>query len=286
MTDPSPRLAIAPTFDLDEMTVPIVEGRSRSWLSRGEFGARVGAPRILDSLRQRGWRVTWFVPGHAIDTFPELCARIVDDGHEIGHHGYCHEDVSVLDEAHERAILEKGIDRIERLTGQRPRGYRAPYWRSSFRTQQLLVEHGFVYDSSLMADDFTPYLEREGDDLAGADPAGPYRFGRPSGLVQVPVAWHLDDWDHYELPSVGQGPLKSPAEVVQVWQAEFDFAYERVPGGVLTLTMHPEVTGRGGRLLALERLLDSWAAHPGVKVVRLDEWVTAWKTRPDPAKPS
>jgi peptidoglycan/xylan/chitin deacetylase (PgdA/CDA1 family) len=99
VSDATSRLSIAPTFDLDEMTVPIVEGRLRSWLSRGEFGARVGAPRILDSLRERGWRVTWFVPGHAIDTFPDLCARIRDEGHEIAHHGYCHEDISVVSEA-------------------------------------------------------------------------------------------------------------------------------------------------------------------------------------------
>jgi peptidoglycan-N-acetylglucosamine deacetylase len=272
-----PRLAIAPTFDLDEMTVPIVEGRTRNWFSRGEFGARVGAPRILDTLRERGWRVTWFVPGHAIDTFPDLCARIVDEGHEVAHHGYAHEDVTALSDVEERAVLEKGIDRIERLTGERPRGYRAPYWRSSFRTQELLREYGFVYDSSLMADDFTPYFEREGDDLDRADPSGPYHFGTPTELVQVPVAWHLDDWDHYELPSVGQGTLKAPDEVAAVWQAEFDFAIERVPGGILTLTMHPEVTGRGGRLLRLERLLDGWASMTGVEVVRLDEWVAAWK---------
>jgi peptidoglycan-N-acetylglucosamine deacetylase len=272
-----PRLAIAPTFDLDEMTVPIVEGRTRNWFSRGEFGARVGAPRILDTLRERGWRVTWFVPGHAIDTFPDLCARIVDEGHEVAHHGYAHEDVTALSDVEERAVLEKGIDRIERLTGERPRGYRAPYWRSSFRTQELLREYGFVYDSSLMADDFTPYFEREGDDLDRADPSGPYHFGTPTELVQVPVAWHLDDWDHYELPSVGQGTLKAPDEVAAVWQAEFDFAIERVPGGILTLTMHPEVTGRGGLLLRLERLLDGWASMTGVEVVRLDEWVAAWK---------
>jgi len=124
------------------------------------------------------------VPGHAIDTFPELCARIRDAGHEIAHHGYCHEDVSVPPEADERAILEKGIDRIERLTGSRPRGYRAPYWRSSYRTQELLLEQGFLYDSSLMADDFTPYYQRTGDDLDRADPRSAYRFGAETDLVR------------------------------------------------------------------------------------------------------
>ncbi|MEO7119401.1 MAG: polysaccharide deacetylase family protein [Candidatus Limnocylindrales bacterium] len=271
-----PRFTVAPTFDLDEMTVPIFEHRTRNWFSRGEFGARVGAPRILDTLKARDWQVTWFVPGHAIDTFPELCQRIVDEGHEIGHHGYCHEDIGDASESDERAILEKGIDRIEKLTGLRPRGYRAPYWRSSFRTQQLLDEYGFLYDSSLMADDFSPYHERTGDDLEKADPTGPYHFGTEMRLIQVPVAWHLDDWDHYELPSVGQAPLKSPPEVMAVWQAEFDFGYQRVPGGILNLTMHPEVTGRGGRLLALEGLLDAFAAMDGVHVGRIDEYVNAW----------
>src|SRR2546421_6570974 len=132
-----PRLTICPTVDLDELTVSIIERRSRTWFSRGEFGARVGAPRILDSLSSRGWRTTWFLPGHAIDTFPKLCTRIVEEGHEVALHGYCHEDVSDMAESEERAILEKGIACVERLTGARPRGYRVPYFRSSFRTQEL-----------------------------------------------------------------------------------------------------------------------------------------------------
>lgn len=271
------RFSIAPTFDLDEMSVPVWEHRSRSWLSRGEFGARVGTPRILDMLKARDLKVTWFLPGHAIDTFPELCARIRDEGHEIGHHGYCHEDVSSLKKSEERAILEKGIDRIKRLTGSAPVGYRAPYWRSSWRTQELLVEYGFSYDSSLSADDFTPYFERAGDDLDKADPTKPYQFGKPTSLVQVPVAWHLDDWDHYELPQVGQSPLKAPHEVMASWHAEFEFGYERVPGGLLTLTMHPEVTGRGARLLAFERKLDEWATWDGVEIVRIADYVARWR---------
>ena len=212
-----------------------------------------------------------------MDTFPSICSRILEEGHEIGLHGYCHEDVSCLPEHVERAILEKGISCIERLTGNRPSGYRAPYFRSSFRTQELLLEYGFVYDSSLMANDYTPYYERSGDDLDQAGPEKPYRFGHETDLVQVPVSWHLNDWEHYEMPQVGQGAQKAPSEVAEVWNAEFEFAHRRMHGGVLTLVLHVEVVGRGGRLLGLENLLDAWAGHEGVQIGRLDEYVDKWR---------
>lgn len=287
------RLAIAPTVDFDGISVPVIEGLSRTWLSAAEFGATTGLPRMLDWLRERAWTTTFFVPGHTIDTYPELCQRLVDDGHEIGHHGHCHEDPSIASEADERRWLEAGIERITRIAGAPPVGYRAPYFRSSWRTQSLLAEYGFEYDSSLMAGDFRPYRHRAAEDPAGVETGRAYRFGPPDDLVEVPVSWHLDDWPLYDMPKAGQGPLKAPDEVARLWQSEFDYAYERVPGGLLTLTLHPEVSGRGGRVAGLERLLDGWMALAGVSVVRLVDYVRAWRERhppevnaPSPARPS
>jgi peptidoglycan/xylan/chitin deacetylase (PgdA/CDA1 family) len=116
------------TFDFDAISVWTGPRGTRSpnLIARGEFGP-IGAARLLDLLAERAIPSTWFVPGHTIDTSPDICARVAGDGHEVGYHGYCHEaPSSKRDESEERAILDKAIDRVERLTGRPPVGHRLP----------------------------------------------------------------------------------------------------------------------------------------------------------------
>ncbi len=273
---------LAPTFDFDAYSAILAEGEADpTWLSWAEFGTRVGAPRLLDLLKDRDWRVTWFVPGQTAEAFPQICERIAAEGHEIGHHGYCHEDPSTLSESEERAMLERGIDVITRLTGKPPRGYRAPFWRSSPRTQELLIEYGFAYDASLMGGDFSPYWYRGGDRVTAEPPF--VEFGERSELVVVPVAWHLEDGGHYEIPSARGGPLRGPKELADIWDADYKAAHQAPSESVLTLTLHPEISGRGGRTGPLFELLDGWASAPDVGVVRLDEYVAEWRAAEDAA---
>ena len=180
------RLSCAVTFDFDAMSVWIANFRTESpnALSRGEFG-QVGAQRLLDLLAEHDIKATWFVPGHTIEAFPLECRRIVEEGHEVGHHGYCHENPRRLELEKERAILEKGIALIKKLTGDSPRGYRSPAGSFSSNTLRLLVDYGFVYDSSLLGNDFTPYYCRDG---IKASIEVPYDFGRPVDLVEMPFS--------------------------------------------------------------------------------------------------
>ena len=273
----SGRLSVALTVDFDAFSAVLAEEGppDRTWLSFAEFGPRVGADRLLELLSERGWRITWFIPGQTIEVFPDVCERIHAGGHEVAHHGYCHEDPSSLDEAAERRMLERGIKAITDLTGEMPRGYRAPFWRSSWRTQELLIEYGFSYDSSLMSGDLSPHLYRAGDRLMDDPPF--IALGDTQDLVEVPVAWHREDGGHYEIASAGGGPLRPPSELSEQWDADFRFGLNEVPGGVLTLTVHPEISGRAGRLANLFRLLDDWASISTVDVVRLDEFVDQWR---------
>jgi peptidoglycan/xylan/chitin deacetylase (PgdA/CDA1 family) len=278
MPDP---IQVCLSFDFDAMSLWIANFQTDSpnALSRGEFGGRVGAPRILDLLRQRGIRSTWFIPGHTVEAFPDVCRRIAAEGHEIGHHGYCHENPRRLDRDQEVAVIERGIRCIESITGTRPRGYRCPSGSFTQRTLELLQQYGFGYDSSMMADDFTPYYCRVGDQ---SPPDAPYVFGKHIDLVEIPFSWNLDDFPFFEYTASRRGispGLADPQRVLSVWWGEFEFLRRKLRSGVYTLTMHPQVIGRGHRMLMLEELIDRIAAVDGVEFRTLGEVAVAWRER-------
>jgi peptidoglycan/xylan/chitin deacetylase (PgdA/CDA1 family) len=266
------------SFDFDAMSVWIANFRTQSpnALSRGEFG-RVGALRLLDLLAERELPATWFIPGHTIEAFPAVCERIVDAGHEVGHHGYCHENPRRQEPETEQAILERGIELIRKLSGRAPLGYRSPAGSFSTQTIRLLTQHGFVYDSSMMADDFTPYYCRDGVE---APIDAPYRFGEVVDLVELPFSWNLDDFPAFEYTAsrLGVSPgLADPERVYSIWSGEFEYLYNKLGAGVFVLTLHPQTIGRGHRLLMLERLLDDFQSHAGVRFRMMGEYAAAWR---------
>ena len=278
------RATVCLSFDFDAISLWVgpMGATSPSMISRGEFGV-VGVERILRLLGQRGIPATFFVPGHTAETYPDAVRAIVAAGHELGHHGYLHENPVALSPAAERAVLVRGLEVLERVGGTRPVGYRSPSWDNSPHTVDLLVEHGFRYESSLMGHDFQPYWCRTGDVI---QPDGPYLFGRTVDLVELPVSWLLDDFPHFEyvrLQNRVSPGLSAASKVEEIWREEFAYLYREVPGGVFTLTMHPQVIGRGHRMLMLERLVDHFAGHAGVRFATLAaaaEDFRAAQTRP------
>jgi len=269
-------VSVCLSFDFDAMSIWIgpMRSKSPSTVSRGEFG-KVGTERLLDVLRRHQVLASWFIPGHTIETFPDVVKRIADAGHEIGHHGYCHENPAAVPLEEERQILERGSDCIRRVTGKAPLGYRSPAWDLSPSSVNLLREFGFLYDSSMMADDFTPYYCRLGDEMRTD---GPYIFGKEVDLVELPVDWSLDDWPYFGLhwPARHVG-LRTPDEVYHIWSADFDFLYQRMGEGVFTLTMHPQVIGRGHRILMLEQLIEYMQGHEGVTFQTMGQVAAQWK---------
>ena len=174
------------TFDFDAISAwPGMLGvTSPSAVSRGEFSGRVAVPRVLDVLRREGVSATFFVPGITIEAWPRLCRRILDEGHEIGHHGYHHITPVTLDEAAERDQIEKGLEAMDRvLDGHRAVGYRSPGADLSPNSTRLLAEYGFIYESSMSAQDFEPYWCRTGDVI---EPNGVATFGTEVELLEIP----------------------------------------------------------------------------------------------------
>ena len=268
-------VAVCLSFDFDAICVWLgsLNATSPSAISRGEFGA-VATERLLNMLARWDIKSTWFIPGHTIDTYPDLVRRVADAGHEIGHHNYCHENPISLSLDEEKRVLDRGTETIRRITGKAPEGFRSPAWDLSPHSLGLLLERGFLYDSSLMGNDYTPYYCRVGD-VAAKD--GPYIFGREVEMVELPVTWGLDDFPAFEwLYGVNQG-LSAPSQVYERWAGDFDYLCDFVGAGVYCLTMHPQVIGRGHRLLMLNRLVEHMKERAGVSFRTMAEVAREWK---------
>jgi peptidoglycan/xylan/chitin deacetylase (PgdA/CDA1 family) len=248
--------AVVLTFDVDAESGVLWEFpdtvQRLGIMSHQAYGPRAGLPRLLRILARHGARATFFVPGFTAEVHPDAVRTIVDAGHEIAHHGYVHEIVTELSAADEEAVLERGSEILERLTGVRPRGWRAPMFEPHYRTPALLAAHGFAYDSSLMDSDL-PYRLATGPEPGAAT------------LVEIPVHWSLEDGQYAWLPGIWDtAVIEGPDKLLRMW--EMDFEATLAEGGCLVLTMHPFLSGRPARAAAFERLLERIVGTPGVWV--------------------
>jgi len=261
-----PRLTVALTFDHDAISDSVRRGDPPVKLSHAEFGPRVGVPRICELLERERIPATWFVPGHSSQTFPASIELILRGDSELACHGWFHEDFSTIPADEQRRILHRSIEEVVRLTGRPPKGFRAPYWALGSETLDLVADAGFVYDSSLMADDYRLYRVRRGDRHSVEHGTS---FGREGPLIEVPVYWAMDDWPHFE-PGTGKDGLSTPSQVLEIWLGELRYAYDHAPGGLVMVTMHPECIGRGHRMAMLERFIGEAKGLDGLVFARLE----------------
>ena len=242
-------------FDFDAISGFIARGMtSPTPISRGEFGP-VAVPRILALLAKYRMRASWFIPGHTLETYPVQCRKIADAGHEIGHHGWTHVPPNDLTREQEEEGLVRANEQIRKLTGSNARGYRSPAWDLSPHSVELMLKHGFFYDSSMMGNDHMPYRVRQGDRVELEKPAV---FGEATRLIEMPVSWTLDDYPHFEFMRTKQWVLPGLMNanlVLENWVNDFLYMKENVEWGILSYTFHPYVIGRGHRMMALEKLL-------------------------------
>jgi peptidoglycan-N-acetylglucosamine deacetylase len=259
-----PRHIVCLTFDFDTQSGFISRGMTTPTpLSRGEFGL-TGARRILQFLKSEGLRSTWFTPGFTIESHPKICEEVFAAAHEIAHHSWAHIVPATQSRAEEEDDMVRANEAIRSLTGATARGYRSPSWDLSENTLDLLIAHGFLYDSSLMGADYWPYRARRGDRI---ELGKPYINGPETDLVEMPISWSLDDHPHFEYMRSPQGimpGLQSARTVMQNWHDEFLYMKKTVDWGVLTYTMHPYVIGRGYRMLAFEDLVAKLIAEGAI----------------------
>ncbi len=269
------RVAVALTADFDAHS-SWHAGFKRStaaYMSRGEFGAEVGTPRLLELFGRFGVRTTWCTPGHTLLTFRSRVEEVIAAGHEIAAHGCYHENITELLPSEERRLMERQLEQHEQVVGQRPRGYRSPAWEFTGVTSSLLEEYGFEWDSSLMGRDFEPYYPRPVIiDLEQGD-----TWGDPTSVLEIPVSWYLDDWPSQEFVMGIQTGLASANVLYETWKDHFDYARERVPNAVVTITMHPQCIGRAHHMLMLERLLQHMTSFDDVWFASLSDVFDAWQ---------
>jgi peptidoglycan-N-acetylglucosamine deacetylase len=234
------RCAVALSFDSDHETNELRDGgKSIGRLAWGQYGNRVGVPRILKLLHRYGIKASFYVPAVAALTYPDEQRRVMAEGHEIGVHGWIHELNSVLPYEAERDLMLRAADALERITGVRPVGLRTPSWDFSPYTLRIEKEMGLLYDSSLMADEDCYELLLEGE---------------PTGVVEVPVEWVRDDAVYFMMNRFQSlRPYTPPADVLDIFRREFDSAYEE--RGLFQLTMHPHIIGYRSRIWILEELI-------------------------------
>lgn len=234
------RCAVALSFDSDHETNELRDGgRSIGRLSWGEFGSRVGVPRVLDLLHRYDVRATFFVPAVSALLHQDEQRRLVAEGHEVALHGWIHEINSTLPGDVERELMFRAAGTLERVTGVRPVGMRTPSWDFSPHTLEIEKELGLLYDSSLMADE------------------EPYELllnGTPTGIVEVPVEWIRDDAAYFLMHRFqGLRPYTAPETVFDVFRREFDGAC--LAGGLFQVTMHPHFITPRSRIWILDELL-------------------------------
>jgi peptidoglycan/xylan/chitin deacetylase (PgdA/CDA1 family) len=248
-------IAVALSFDIDNASPALSTGNLGAQdLSRGEYGAIDGLPRILRLLDRHSIPATFFIPALAAALHPEMIPDILSKTrHEIGIHGWIHEHLpSLHNEVEERRLLMQSIEYMAEAIGKRPAGYRAPSWAFSGSTMKHIREAGFLYDSSLMASDdaYEILLDKQA-----------------TGIVELPVDWILDD--HPYFGSKANGSLPSPELAMETFQLEFELAYEE--GGLYILTMHPHLTGHRSRIVMLDRLIAQMKSKPGVWFATLEQ---------------
>ena len=243
------RACVALSFDSDHETSTLRHGDvSPGKLSQGQYGARVGVPRILRLLDFHDIKASFFVPAVVAMLHPDEQRAVVDQGHEIGIHGWIHEFNGSLPPADERDLQFRAADVLERVTGVRPVGIRTPSWDFSPRTLSISREMGLLYDSSLMADD-EPYEILED--------------GEPTGMVELPVEWIRDDAVYFNMDRMSSlRPYTAPSAVLEIFMSEFDEAYRE--NGLFLLTMHPHFIGHRSRLAMLDRLIRHIKSHDDI----------------------
>jgi peptidoglycan/xylan/chitin deacetylase (PgdA/CDA1 family) len=263
-------------------------GDSPSDIQRGIFATEVGVPRLLRLFKKYDLQTSFFIPGHSLETFPKEMRMIVDAGHEIGAHGYLHENPVSMTPAQEEEVLVRSIELVEALSGRKPRGYVAPWWEMSSVTVDLLLKHGFTDDHSQAYRDFVPFYARTGDrwttidySKAAREWMKPLQHGQEVDLIEIGANWYVDDLPPmmFMKASPNSHGFVAPRQIEELWRDQFDWLYRELDYGVFPITIHPDVSGRPQVLLMLERLVEYIGGHEGVRWATMEEIAEDFRRR-------
>jgi peptidoglycan-N-acetylglucosamine deacetylase len=247
------RVAVCISIDPDNFSIALNAGNNNPVpISLGEYGALEGVPRMLRLLDEHKIPASFYIPAVAAMMHPEMIQEIkARQHHEVAIHGWIHENPMTLDDpVDEWRMISQAMDLLEKQWGRRPVGNRNPSWTMSTHTIGLLKKAGLLYDSSLQAMD---------------EPHEILLDGQPTGLIELPVNWIIDDSPMYG----AAGDFPSPRLIAQTFRDDFDVAYKE--GTMFMVTMHPHITGQRSRIRQLEELIVYMKSKPGVWFATAEE---------------
>ncbi|KAH9939388.1 glycoside hydrolase/deacetylase [Epithele typhae] len=261
-------------------------------ISRGVFAGEVGTPRLLKLFAKYNIKTTWFIPGHSLDTFPEQMAAVRDAGHEIGLHGYSHENPVSMTFEQQLDILNHTHEMLTKFcNGVPPKGSVAPWWETSKEGTMILLDKGIEYDHSNMAHDSQAYYLRDQDLWTKIDYQAkaetwmkPLVRGKETGLVEIPANWYLDDLPPmmFIKSSPNSHGWVNARDVEQLWKDMFTYLYREEENFIFPITIHPDVSGRPHVLLMLERFIEWVNTHDHVHWVRMADMAADFRARVPP----
>ncbi|KAI1451751.1 family 4 carbohydrate esterase [Annulohypoxylon moriforme] len=275
---------------------------STSDISRGIWAGTIGTRRLLKLFEKYSIKASWFIPGHSLETFPEECAMVRDAGHEIGLHGYSHENPVDMTLEQQRDVLDKTYRLLTEFCGKPPKGSVAPWWETSKEGTELMLSYGIEYDHSMSHEDCQMYWLRTGDTwtkyatLSLPPPRPPNTVnkaeewmkplvkGQPTGMVEIPGSWYIDDLPPmmFMKNSANSHGWVNPRDVEDIWRDHFDYFYREYDEFIFPMTIHPDVSGRPHVLLMHERLIEHINKHEGVEWMTFAEMSDYFKSKNKP----
>ncbi len=231
------RVAVFLTFDFQggEDVKPDKNGilNYESW-SQGEYGPHHAIYRILRILKEEGVTASFLTCGAIAERYPEAVKAILAGGHAVEGHGYNHEIARYLPRNEEHEVMRKAVAMIEKRAGTRPVGWRS--CTQSTNTIELLMEHGFTYNTNCFHEECPFLWEKDGKILVEL-PRQPFGDGTLFGHRH--------------------GEYGNPFLGLDTWKAYFDEMFEESAHKpkYVPFTCHPYIIGRPGRTLALRGII-------------------------------
>jgi len=167
-------------------------------LPRGTFAEPLR--RVLSLFERCRVSSTFFVLGEAAEVSPEIVEEIYDRGHEVASHGYFHRDLTKVPLPELDVTEKKNRSLLKRITGETPKGFRAPLFKTNTEIISCIERAGYIYDSSV-----TPSIRIPGWFGNYGAPLGPYHPCKRTILKQS------QDREFYEVPLAVFPYLRLPA---------------------------------------------------------------------------
>ena len=214
---------------------PIPDVGNFSWV---EYGMRVGMPRLLRLITERGINASTFINAACADVYPSAAEAMLEANWEFVGHGWVQKSLQFEDD--EAGVIARSIERLKQLTGRQPRGWFGPGAGESYETPDLLKAAGIEWVADWFVDDLPCWMRTK---------HGP--------IVAMPYTVELNDVPLYVVQEQSSDEMLKRLDMTLKTFDNEDSNQSKV----LTIALHPHVMGVAHRAEVLARCLDQLLAR-------------------------